>query len=189
MVVTSVWERRAVARLCAGDASALAEVYDQFAPYVFGLARRITASGDLAEEIAQEVFVHVWQNAERIDLDVGSVRSYLGVLTHRRSVDVVRSEQARRNREARETTQAPLSTPDLAEATNALTEAGLVREALDRLPPEQREVVVRVYLDGVSYRDAATALGIPEGTAKSRGRLALGKLAASLEAHGLTSST
>ncbi len=182
----SVWETRAVARLRAGDDSALAEVYDQYSPYVYGLARRISANVNLAEEITQEVFVHLWQHADRIDLTVGSVRSYLGVLTHRRAVDVVRSEQARKNREARDATRAALAPPDLAEATTALSEAKLVRDALEALPVEQREIVVHVYLDGMSYRDTALKLGIPEGTAKSRGRLALAKLSAALEAQGVT---
>jgi RNA polymerase sigma-70 factor, ECF subfamily len=180
-----IWETRVVARLCAGDESALAEVYDQYASFVYGLAHRIAASPALAEEITQEVFVHIWQHADRIDLGVGSVRAYLGVLAHRRSVDAVRSEQSRRTREAREATRAPLAPPDLTEATTALAEAKLVREALDILPAGQREVVMLVYLDGMSYRDAASALGIPEGTAKSRGRLALAKLAVALEAKGV----
>ena len=185
-VIAGAWETRTVARLRAGDESALAEVYEQFAPYVYGLARRVTSDTNLAEDVTQEVFVHVWQHADRIDLALGTVRAYLGVLAHRRAVDVVRSEQARRNREARETNRAPLAPPDLAEVSAAMSEAKVVREALVALPPEQRDLVERVYLEGLSYRDTAAALGIPEGTAKSRGRLALAKLAASLEAKGVT---
>jgi RNA polymerase sigma-70 factor, ECF subfamily len=185
-LVSTRWETRVVARLCAGDDRALAEVYDQYSGYVYGLARRIAATPTLAEEITQEVFVHLWQHADRIDLGVGSVRAYLGVLTHRRSVDVVRSEEARRARESRESRRAPLAPADLGEATMALEAAAAVRAAIETLTPEQRAVIEHVYLAGRSYRDTAVALGIPEGTAKSRGRLALGKLAAALEARGIT---
>ncbi len=186
LVRGTTWELRAVARLRAGDDSALAEIYDQYSPYVYGLARRTTANPALAEEITQEVFVHLWQHADRIDPNAGTIRGYLGVLTHRRSVDVVRSEQARRTRESREIDRAPLAVADLTEATAALSEAKAVRAALDALPPEQREVIVRVYLDGASYRDVARELNIPEGTAKSRGRLGLRKLSATLDAQGVT---
>jgi len=62
----------------------------------------------------------------------------------------------------------------------------MVRAALEKLPEEQRQIVIMTYLDGRSYREVAVELGIPEGTAKSRGRLALAKLAASLAAVGVT---
>jgi RNA polymerase sigma-70 factor (ECF subfamily) len=186
LVRSTTWDMRAVARMRAGDDSALGELYDAHASYVYGLACRITANPALAEEITQEVFVHVWQHADRIDPSAGSVRGYLGVLAHRRSVDLVRNEQSRRNREARETHRAPLAAADITEAAVALCEAKVVRAALDALPAEQRAVIIRVYLDGESYHDVARTLGIPEGTAKSRGRLGLRKLSATLEAQGVT---
>jgi RNA polymerase sigma-70 factor (ECF subfamily) len=182
----AVWERRTVARLQAGDDAALREVFDQYGAFVFGLAQRVTANRALAEDITQDVFVYVWTNAHRIDLGVGSLRSYLGVVTHRRAVDVVRSEESRKSREAREAEKAPLDTVDIGEQTVAVAQADMVRAALDTLPDEQRQIVIMTYLDGRSYREVAIELGIPEGTAKSRGRLALAKLAASLAAVGVS---
>lgn len=178
-------DARLVARLQAGDDRALREAYDEYAPFVFGLAQRVTASRSLAEEVTQEVFVQVWTRAERIDVSRGSLRSYLGVLAHRRAVDIVRSEASRRAREDRDAAQAGAVEPDLAEHTAAAAQADLVRVALAALPDEQRQIVILTYLDGHSYRDAARLLSIPEGTAKSRGRLALRKLAAALASAGL----
>ena len=114
------------------------------------------------------------------------MRSYLGVVTHRRAVDLVRSEESRKSREARDAEKAPVVASDIGEHTVAVAQADMVRAALEQLPEEQRQIVVMTYLDGCSYREAAVALGIPEGTAKSRGRLALAKLAASLSAIGVT---
>ena len=182
----AVWERRTVARLQAGDDAALREVFDQYGSFVFGLAQRVTANRALAEDITQDVFVYVWTNAQRIDLSVGSLRSYLGVVTHRRAVDLVRSEESRKTREAREADKAPVAATDIGEHTVAVAQADLVRAALEKLPEEQRQIVIMTYLDGRSYREVAVELGIPEGTAKSRGRLALAKLAASLAAVGVT---
>ena len=183
---TAVWERRTVARLQAGDDAALREVFDQYGSFVFGLARRVTANRSLAEDITQDVFVYLWTYSKRIDLGVGSLRSYLGVVTHRRSVDLVRSEESRKSREARDAEKAPVAVTDIGEQTVAVAQADLVRAALDGLPAEQRQIVIMTYLDGRSYREAAIELGIPEGTAKSRGRLALAKLAASLASVGVT---
>ena len=183
---TAVWERRTVARLQAGDDAALREVFDQYGSFVFGLAQRVTANRSLAEDITQDVFVYLWTNSQRIDLGVGSLRSYLGVVTHRRSVDLVRSEESRKSREARDAEKAPVAVTDIGEQTVAVAQADLVRAALDDLPAEQRQIVIMTYLDGRSYREVAIELGIPEGTAKSRGRLALAKLAASLASVGVT---
>jgi RNA polymerase sigma-70 factor (ECF subfamily) len=59
--------------------------------------------------------------------------------------------------------------------------AGVVRDAVRLLPEDQRRVVELAYFQGLSYRDVAIAVGIPEGTAKSRLRLALAKLEATLD--------
>jgi len=175
-----------VARLQAGDDAALRELFDKYGSFVFGLAQRVTANRSLAEDITQDVFVYVWTNSQRIDLGVGSLRSYLGVVTHRRAVDLVRSEESRKSREARDAEKAPAVASDIGEHTIAVAQADMVRAALEQLPEEQRQIVVMTYLDGRSYREAAVELGIPEGTAKSRGRLALAKLAASLATVGVT---
>ena len=175
-----------MARLQAGDDAALRDVFDQYGSFVFGLAHRVTANRALAEDITQDVFVYVWTNAQRIDLGVGSLRSYLGVVTHRRAVDLVRSEESRKTRETRDAEKATLAPADIGEQTVAVAQADMVRAALEKLPEEQRQIVIMTYLDGRSYREVAVELGIPEGTAKSRGRLALAKLAASLAAVGVT---
>ena len=67
-------------------------VYDRYGSLVYGLARRVTSSTAAAEEITQEVFVQFWEHADRFDATKGSLRAFLGAITHRRSVDWVRSE-------------------------------------------------------------------------------------------------
>jgi RNA polymerase sigma-70 factor (ECF subfamily) len=64
----------------------------------------------------------------------------------------------------------------------------LVRAAVQRLPASQRQVVEKAYFEGLTYREVARAVGIPEGTAKSRLRLALAKLEEMLDRQLLESS-
>ena len=163
-----------VAHVAAGDAAALAEVYRRHSPLVFGLARRVTGDDALAEDVVQEVFVHLWRQPERFDPSRGTLRSWLGVLTHRRSVDLLRSESRRSRVDGR--CEAISPAPDADDALTAEWIGGRVREAIDRLPPGQREAVLLAYFGGRTYRQVAAELQIPEGTAKSRLRLALGKL-------------
>src|SRR5688572_5283119 len=94
-------ERVLVERLSGGDEAALVDLYDRYAGFVYGLAVRTLADRQIAEDITQEVFVYLWEHPERIDPGRGTLRGFLGTLTHRRAVDTVRREEARRRREAR----------------------------------------------------------------------------------------
>jgi RNA polymerase sigma-70 factor (ECF subfamily) len=167
------------ARMIAGDERALAVVYDRHAPMVFGLARRVTGNDQLADDVVQEVFSHLWRMPERIDLARGSIRSYLGVLAHRRAVDEVR----RSVRQSRLESRAGDGVEAVASHEDDLVDAGAARWRTERLcklladlPSDQREAVELAYFGGRTYRQVADELGIPEGTAKSRLRMGLARL-------------
>jgi RNA polymerase sigma-70 factor (ECF subfamily) len=133
--------------------------------------------------VSQDVFVGFWERPGAFDPARGSLRTWLGTLTHRRAVDHVRREEARRRRTEREAARA-VAAPDVEEMATALLSAERVRAAVDVLPAEQRRAVQLAYFGGKTYRQVAQELGIPEGTAKSRLRLALRRIADALEAEG-----
>jgi RNA polymerase sigma-70 factor (ECF subfamily) len=170
-----------VARLAAGDEEALAEVWQRHGPLVFGLARRLTGDSSLAEDVTQEVFVTLWQQPERFDAARGSLRAYLGVHAQRRAIDAMRRDGRRAEREHRHHRLHPRSVTSPGDTAECSELAGIVRTAIKKLPVEQREAVELAYFSGLTHREVATALGIPEGTAKSRLRLAQAKLQSWLE--------
>jgi RNA polymerase sigma-70 factor (ECF subfamily) len=182
-VPSSGWELEVRDRVVAGDDAALREVYDQYASFVYGLAARVIGDPRAAEDVSQDVFVSFWERPAAFDPARGSLRTWLGTLTHRRAVDHVRREEARRRRAEREAGRA-VAAPDVEEMATALLTAERVRAALDVLPDEQRRAVQLAYFGGKTYRQVAETLGIPEGTAKSRLRLALRRIADALEAEG-----
>lgn len=165
------------ARLAAGDDHALAEVFDRLAPVVYGAALRVLGEGSAAQDVAQDVFVELWTHPDRYDPAAGSLRTYLIVLARHRAVDVVRSELRRIARQERHYRLSPeqphLSVSDEVTAAEA---ASVVRAAVRQLPEAQRRVVELAYFQGLTCREVARAADIPEGTAKSRLRLALAKL-------------
>lgn len=173
-----------VVRLQAGDESALAAAYDQHAGLVYGLARRVTRDEQLASDITQEVFTSLWQAPDRVDLSRGSLRTYLAVLAHRRAVDEVRRYERRSRAET--ASAVPEAEADDGPETRAVTAAARnwrrqhLTALLNRLPAEQRTAVRLAYYEGLTYVQVANALGIPEGTAKSRLRAALARLRALL---------
>jgi RNA polymerase sigma factor (sigma-70 family) len=174
-------ERLLVERIVAGDETALAAVYDAWSSFVFALSHRICRDRALAEDVTQEVFLHLWERADAFDAARASLRTWLGMLAHRRSVDRVRREEARRAREEREGQRAAMSVADVEERALQAVTSGSVAHALAELPADQRTCVVLAYFEGMTFKEVAAALAIPEGTAKSRIRLALAKLADALE--------
>ena len=174
-----------VARIAVGDERALQMIYERYSPLVYGLSRRVTASTAHAEEITQEVFVYLWQNPDRFDAERGSLRAFLGAVAHRRSVDEVRRNTRRTAREDRVGSDASnLDVIEISDTVERSQTAERVRAAVSSLPEQQREAVLLAYFGGCTFRQVAEQLGIPEGTAKSRLRLGLSKLAVLLE--GLT---
>ena len=178
------WELTVRDRLVARDQTALSDLYDQFGSYVFGLAARVIGDRHAAEDVTQEVFLSLWERPDAFEPARGRLRTFLGTLAHRRAVDVVRREEARRRRAARDAaTTMPI--PDVGELAMAIVTAEQVRAEVNRLPADQRAAIELAYFGGRTYRQVAQELGIPEGTAKSRMRLGLGRIARALEAQGV----
>lgn len=153
-----------------GDETALAELYDQLAPAVYGLAKRVIRDPSRAEEITQDVFLSVWRFATRFDPAKGSARTWVLTLTHRRAVDVVRSDAAASRREQRvaATQDTPYDTV-LEEASNRL-QGEQVRECLDTLTDLQRESVLLAYYGGYTYPEVSALLDVKLPTVKTRMR-------------------
>lgn len=165
------------ARLAAGDDYALAEVFDRFGSVVYGAAIRVIGDGSSAQDVVQDVFVELWNHPDRYDPAAGSLRTYLTVLARNRAIDTLRSELrriARHKRHYRLTPEAAPRSPG-EEVLNAAV-ASTVQAAIAGLSGDQRRVIELAYFEGMTCREVAVAVGIPEGTAKSRLRLALAKL-------------
>lgn len=164
---------------------ALAEVYRRHSGPVFGLAKRLLRDPDLAEEIVQEVMLRLWNNPEKFDPTRGSLRSYLLSHTHGRSVDLIRSESARRIREEREAKLAIQAGLSLEEEVWEMALADHVRNALSELDDPERKAIELAYFGGYTYRQVAELLETPEGTVKSRIRSGLQRLNGLLVKSGL----
>jgi RNA polymerase sigma-70 factor (ECF subfamily) len=171
-----------LARIVAGDDRALATVYDLHADLVYGLARRVTRDEQLARDVTQEVFAHLWEMPARVDLARGSLRAYLAVVAHRRAVDEVRRSERRARIEtaARWTVDDEGPEPGVVDELTRTWRHERLAGALERLPAEQRAAIELAYYDGLTYKQVARVLDIPEGTAKSRLRLAMARLRSEL---------
>lgn len=165
--------------------SALAEAYRRHGGAVYGLAKRLLRDPAPAEDIVQEVFLRLWNDPERFDPERGSLRSFLLAQTHGRSVDRLRADLSRRDREEREAREAATAGYDLEREVVDYTVAEAVREAVGALPIDERRAIELAYFAGRTYREVATALGEPEGTVKSRIRTGLRRMRSTLSEAGV----
>jgi RNA polymerase sigma-70 factor (ECF subfamily) len=168
-----------------GSQEALAEVYNRHSGAVHGLARRILRDETLAEEITQEVFLRLWNNPEKFDPARGALRSFLLSHTHGRSVDLIRSESARRTREDKDARLATGRSDNVEDEVWDMALADQIKTALSTLGDGERRAIELAYFGGHTYREVAELLGEAEGTVKSRIRSGLKRLRMSLTAAGL----
>jgi RNA polymerase sigma-70 factor, ECF subfamily len=161
----------------------LRALYDQHAPVLLAHALRLT-DGDRAraEDIVQETLLRAWRNLELLDDTVRPVRPWLFTVAQHLAID---AHRARRSRPQEVGDAALDSVPGLDELEPALDRI-LVTDALQALSQEHRAVIVETYYRGRSVAEAATVLGIPPGTVKSRCYYALRALKLALAERGVT---
>ncbi|TFD25344.1 sigma-70 family RNA polymerase sigma factor [Cryobacterium sp. TMT1-1] len=152
-----------------GDQSAFGELYDQIAPRVLGLVKRLLVDHAQSEEVTQEIFLEIWQSAARYESTRGGASTWILTMAHRRAVDRIRSSQAGRDRDTK------IGIRDLAVAYDHVAETVEVRieherveRAMTRLTQLQRQAVSLAYYGGLSHSEVADKLQIPLGTVKTR---------------------
>ena len=167
-------------RVSSGDRGAFEVLFRRYASAAYGLARRVTAQETLAQEVVQDAFLALWRAPEAYDPSRGSFRSFFLSLVHHRAVDTVRREDRLRKRTERASNLEPFVGEDVAEGVVRDADLDVRRkevvEALQTLPPEQRQVLEMAYFGGSTQARIAEELGIPIGTVKTRTLAAMRKL-------------
>ena len=154
------------------------ELYADLRPTALRIARSVLADEQAAEDVVQEVFLHLWQQPSAYDPSRGSLRTYIGMLTRSRAVDHWRSRSARQTavqRAARELDSHPRFGESSAAPVIRRDRRRRLLEALHAIPLEQRNALLLRYA-GLSATEIALHVQMPEGTAKSRIRLGLEKM-------------
>jgi RNA polymerase sigma-70 factor, ECF subfamily len=169
-----------IGRMAAGDESALVDLYDGTAPQVFGLALRILGDRSTAEEVTGDAYLQAWRQATRFDRRRGTPFAWLLTIVRTRAIDRRRSAGGRAAAELPQPEIAAPETPDV--ALEVESRRRLVRAALASLRPEQREAVELAYFGGLSHGQIAARLDVPLGTVKTRLRLGMSHLRATLAA-------
>jgi len=160
------------------DEQGLSAAFTAHGGELFGYARRSLGDPGLAEEAVQETFVRAWRSRDRFDPSLGGIRTWLFAIERRIIIDLARK------RAVRSLDRLPHEVPPEDSELDQAMRGWLVEEALRRLRPEHRTVVVEIYFRGRPSAEVATLLGIPEGTVRSRLFYALKALRLALDEIG-----
>ena len=160
----------------AGDHSALAALYDESSPLIYGIALRILNDAADAEEITLDVFAQVWKSASTFDRQRGSVSSWLVTLIRSRSIDRLRSRHSRVKREEAAGMDFRPAQAGPEEQTAFSEKSQRIQAALTALPTEQRQAIELAFFAGLTHMEVADRLSEPLGTVKTRIRLGMMRL-------------
>jgi RNA polymerase sigma-70 factor (ECF subfamily) len=165
-----------VARLAQRDESALRELHRRHAALVFGVASRIVGPTS-AEDVVQDVFVTLWNKHASFDAARGPFTPWLVQITRRRAINSLRSSRAHGATHADVVDELASDTAPADESQWRAHRQEVIRAAVDALPEAQRQALSLAFFDELTHEQIAKVLGTPVGTAKSRIRLALKRLA------------
>jgi RNA polymerase sigma-70 factor (ECF subfamily) len=153
------------------DELALRQAVAEHGGRVLAIARRTIRDPARAEEVAQDTFVALWTRPEAFDARRGSLRSFLSGIAHHKAVDEVRKQSVRDRATGRLLEEEGFLVES--SSTKDADTGAEIRHAIKGLSPKLRDTLFLAYYVGLTYREVAIELGIPEGTAKSRIRDAL----------------
>jgi RNA polymerase sigma-70 factor (ECF subfamily) len=169
------------AEMAKKQSEALSALYDRHAARLYGLALKILKDPALAEDVLQDLFLYLWQNAEKFEARRGQPLAWMMILCRNRAIDKLRAREKRQSRSAAISDQA-LAFPaaDESESPFAIVHSKetftRITAALDSLPSEQRTPIELAFFGGLSQTEIAENLQLPLGTIKTRIRLGMQKL-------------
>lgn len=165
-----------------GNEQSLAALYKLFSKRLIHFARVVTRSGDVAEEVVEDVFVKLWSNRDKI-MEIDNLTVYLYVAVKNRSLNSI-------SQKARELIQAPFDDLDIevgdmtADPYNLLVTSEMMQkmqQAVESLPPRCKMIFKLVREDGLKYKEVADILNISVNTIDVQMAIAIKKICTMLE--------
>lgn len=172
--------RQLLAQCSLGDRRAFETLYHSVGPRLHGVALRFMGRPDLAEEVLQESFVRIWNNASRYESHLSAPMTWMINITRNQAIDQLRKH---RDRPLSDFEQDALTdeSPSAHEQLNSAREATALNRCLDTLEGMQRQSITVAYFQGLSCSELAEHLAAPLGSVKSWIRRGMERLRRCLE--------
>ncbi|MDA0293430.1 MAG: sigma-70 family RNA polymerase sigma factor [Verrucomicrobia bacterium] len=169
-----------MARVAKRERVAFEQLYDRYSNILYATAMKFLREDADAQDVVQDVFIQIWDKAKLYDPAKGKPLTWALTLTRNRSIDRIRAIQRRgRLREDFEKETVVDESAGIREAlsgVDASEKNQILRDAVQRLSPEQRKVIELAFFGGLTQNEVANRLGEPLGTVKARARRGLMKL-------------
>lgn len=168
------------------DETALGALYDRWVRSLYSLVLHLLKDPDEAEDVVEETFWQAWRKAGSYEPSRGAVSTWLLTIGRRKALDRLRARKRSREdllADDRSLADLPSSEPDPSLDVEGAELRENIRQALNGLPDEQRQVLELGYFNGLSQSEIADVTGQPLGTVKTRMRLAMQKLREPLSMH------
>ena len=168
-------EAEIIAGIIARDDRALYRMYEYYSAALYGAIFKLIAEENQAQEVLQETFVRVWQNAHTYDSKKGRLYTWSLNIARNLAIDKLRSADFKAQAK---TTSLDNSVNKINKEYSVDFDAELLdmRGLVERLRPEQKELLDLIYFNGYTQAEAAQKLKIPLGTVKTRVRAAVNEL-------------
>ena len=152
------------------DEKSLEMLYERYSKLIYSLALRIVGAVSDAEEITQEVFLKLWENAGSYDSTKGSPFSWVMTVARRHAIDRIRSKSFRdkRNETTLDAVDNLTGRMDVTSTVIMIEESQAIRKALNRLSSQDRVILELAYFEGLTHSEIASRLEQPLGTVKTR---------------------
>ncbi len=180
MDYTRLDDETLLALIARAQENALSVLYDRYSRLVYSVALNATSDPARADDITQDVFIRVWENAGTYRASQGRVPVWLTTIARNRAIDVFRRSRVRHESQSISWDDAesmdPPASQDVEAEVDLAQRQRQVRWAIAQLPDEQKQALGMAYFQGLSHLEIAEALHEPLGTVKTRIRLGMQKL-------------
>ena len=165
-----------IKRIAQDDKDAFNSLYDRYSQLAYNLANKIVRDEDYAGEAMQSVFWQVWNRADTYNEKKGAVSTWIINITRNKAIDILRRNKKNKinisteYEELESDINFDLNIMELRERRE------IIIKGMGIIPPEQKNIIELIYLQGYTQREVAEMLEIPLGTVKTRIHLGIGKL-------------
>lgn len=178
-------EKALMRRIVHGDEGAFEALYDRYSRLLYSILLSVVKHPPEAQDMLQELFVHIWHQAKQFNAERGSVYSWLVTMTRNRAIDRLRSKSYRDRQQEFANDEAMMLVPDdeisPLDGITISEDRERIQNALAQIPAEQRDALMLAYFQGYTQTEIAELLQIPLGTIKTRMRQGLIKLSSLLQ--------
>lgn len=158
---------KAIAACAGGDRLALRAIYEAEGSRMLGIAQRMLKRRSVAEDVLQDTFLKLWEQAARFDGRIGGGRAWLYTLLRNRALNVLRGEARLDLIEDYEPFGLTSDEDSAEERLARISDESALRRCLEGLDSARRKLIVMAFTEGLSHGELAARLGTPLGTIKS----------------------